>query len=1110
MDPTRISRRLRGIGLLSALFLLLAVPVTADSWIWDRDENRIDDRIEIVHSQGLSRAFERGDVLGGRMLFAVTQDGSLFRFGVYVGYQHPPTEADLAALRATGVSTEVFYAFRTIPYVQMALTFPEIERVAALPGVRRIEALELVYPVNNVATKASGATESDFRRFPTVHGNLGITGNGVVVGILDTGVNDAPDTITPYPGHEAFSGKFIAGGNFYSGQPALNTPVDQSENPVDRGVDSVHGTHVAGTAIGTGGPSRVFGGVAPGSMLVDLKVLSDAGVGFGSAAGVEWAILNKDKYGIRVLNLSLGGLENSDGTDAGSQAINAAFDAGIVAVVATGNDSSTGYIASPSAADKAFSIGSLADQNSIGREDDLISDFSNEGPRLSDGDADFEDEMKPLVAAPGSGIVSADGLLTTDGRAYKPLSGTSMATPHVAGIVALMLEANPALTPQQVWDILKHTSEHRASWGKTPAESRPFPQGDPNYHPSGGWGQVDAYAAVKEALRIKGDPASQTQVVSISAAVAADGSQAVDVAWTSQRETSLAGYDVWRADDAGGAPGSFVKLTSSPIPGTGSAVIEATRNRNPYTFRDGTVQPNRIYWYRITHTSTNAAIGTIEEPAIAVTVGSPRAIARIEYSITHNDIDNDLLVLIGSGTEPARANVVFDGKSALQADSVTTVPGEATTGNLKHDFSIDLTTLDAVSEFLPPSKENPWFLSVQEGGYVNRNGSVNSFSITLFDENGNATERYTTSDIIPQRTVETTSTVLWIPENPTLWQPGDTPSLTEVQPSSAEPGTTNLEVALRGGDFAPLATSSFGDGITVHSTEYVSGSHLVATISIASGAAAGPRDVTVTNVDGSSSTRHGGFTVLGDEGGECTPVTVALNEDDVAVETTGAWHAKSDNGASGGTYLWKMAPNGNQPPATARLVFSGNRVSVFYATSKKGGTADVYLDGTVAQTISFAGDSPQPQFGASVTLDGLEEGTHEIRIELRSGAGYLDGFDIGSCVAAEADEDAPQSRSSSSVKQSSLGALTGTLIQTVEVGGGEVLSVLASGASVPLTVSVLGPAGQLLASGGSLLSGLSGLDTTVSQPGVYTVKVLNTSLSTQSVEVSIAKSVRVD
>lgn len=121
-----------------------------------------------------------------------------------------------------------------------------------------------------------------------------------------------------------------------------------SENPVDRGVDSVHGTHVAGTTLGTGGPTRVFGGVAPGALLVDQKVLSDAGAGFGSAAGVEWAILKKDKYEIRVLNLSLGGLSNSDGTDAGSRAINAAFDAGIISVIATGNDTKTGYIASPS------------------------------------------------------------------------------------------------------------------------------------------------------------------------------------------------------------------------------------------------------------------------------------------------------------------------------------------------------------------------------------------------------------------------------------------------------------------------------------------------------------------------------------------------------------------------------------------------------------------------------------------------------------------------------------------------------------------------------------------------------------------------------------------
>lgn len=1097
---------------VSLAMVILFPTLASAAWIWDRDANRIDDRIESVHRNGVAAAFEDNDP-AKRLILAVSEEGGVLRYGVYVGYPAQPSSADLADLRSSGVSTQVFHPFRTIPYVQMSLTFAEIAKVAALPGVKRVEALEMVYPVNNVATKTSGAVHSNFRRFPTVQGNLAITGKGVVISILDTGVNDVRDDVSGFPGHESFTGKFIAGGNFYSGQPELNTTPEQSENPVDRGVDSVHGSHVAGTALGTGGASGVFGGVAPAASLVDEKVLSDAGVGFGSAAGVEWAILNKEKYGIRVLNLSLGGLTNSDGTDAGSQAINAAFDAGIIAVVATGNDDATGYIASPSAADKAFSIGSLADQNSLGREDDKVASYSNEGPRLSDGDADFEDEMKPLVAAPGSGIISADGLLVTDGKQYKALSGTSMATPHVAGIIALMLEANPALTPRQVWDILKHTSEHRSDWGKTPASSKPFPNGDPNYHPSAGWGQVDAYAAVKEALRLKGDPASQTQVVSISAVPTAEA-DAVDLTWKSQREINLSGYDIYRADDVSGAPGTFAKVSASAIAGVGSAVIEQTSNRNSYSWRDTSVTAGRTYWYRIAHTSSDPAVGTIHEPAIAVSVGNPKPVARISYSITHNAIDNDLLVLIGTGTQPERAKFVVDGKSALQADKVTVeTAGEATTGNRRHDFTIDLTSIDKVDAFLPPSKQNPWFVSVKEGGYVNRNGRVDAFSITLFDGNGNATATYTTKDLTPQRTVEGETTVLWIPDDPNLWAPGDSPTLVEVSPAAAAKGASNAKVSLLGAEFAPGANATFsGGGITVQSTEYKSGSELLVTLSIAPDAAAGSRNVTVTNIDGRTSTLNGAFTILGDGGG-CTPSTVSIDDNDAAVEYANGWHYKEDAAASSGGYHWKVARGGNNNnAATARLVFTGSQITYSYGTSSDGGVVDVLIDGAPAGSVSHAGNSKKVQFGQSVTFANLSEGTHELTLVLRSGGAYIDGFVVASCQSAAADATAPQSRSETTVSTGQIGALNGVLLRTVTVGSSDQsLSVIVESGSSPVQVNVLNPFGSLVASGQALLGTgtLSGVDAAGLQPGTYTVQVVNTSLTAQPVTVSVARTVRV-
>lgn len=1116
-------RRWTGTMVLGSSLLAVSISgaLAADGWLWDRDGDRIDDRIEAVEQNGIAAAYENLDPASGRLRFAVgTIDGAT-RFGVYVGYDHEPTQADLDRLAASGVSTAVLHPYEIIDYVRMELTFDEIETVAGLPGVTRVESIPMLYPVNNNATKTTGVKPSNFKRFPTVHEDLGITGEGVVVSILDTGVNDQADLVTGFPGHESFEGKFLGGGNFFAGDPNLNTPNDQSENPIDRGeaASSVHGTHVAGTTLGTGGASGIFSGVAPGSLLVDQKVLSDAGAGFGSADGVEWAVANKDKFGIRVLNLSLGGLDSSDGTDAGSQAINAAFDAGIVAAVATGNDGNTNHISSPSAADKALSIGALADQNTITRDDDRIADFSNEGPRLDDGDGDFTDEMKPLVAGPGAGTVSADGSLATDGRQYKPLSGTSMSTPHVAGVIALMLEANPSLTPQQIVDVLKHTSEHRFAWGKTAADANPFPAGDPNYHPSGGWGQVDGYAAVKEALRLAGDPASQTQVVFIHAEPAADGSAAIDVTWKSQRETGLDGYNVYRAPDVNGAPGTFTQVNASLIPGSGQERIEGVNNRNTYTLRDSAdLSFGQTYWYRIEHVST---AGTFQEPPLAVTLGQAQPVARLKYSITHDAYSNDLLVLLGTGPQFERPDYVADGLSPEEADSVTTEAGDPTTGTQRYEFVQTLTTRDDVAALLPPSEAQPWFLSVKEGGFVNRVGRVNSFSLEILDAEGNVTQTYTTADPTPQQTVETQTTNLWIPDNPEITLPGESPTVSELDPDAAAQGAQGVAVSIFGAEFLPGATVSLsGSGVTVDDSEVVRGTQIDATLSIDAGAAAGPRDVTVANADGESHTAQAAFTVIreGDGGGDVD--VTKLDDADPAVEYRKGWHRKDADGASNGGYHRRMgSPNGNggsgEAPS-ARLVFEGNQVTYFYGVSEVGGSADVFIDGELRDTVSYAGDASRqhPQFGESVTYDGLADGRHEILVRHRDGAAYVDGFQVGSNSGsdASADESAARSRSVTSVfNLEPLGA--GNLSQAIELDGAdESVSVLVEGGGSPLSVTLLDPQGNAVASGEALLDGmaLTGLDAPVSQSGTYTVLVGIPLTLDGQVGISVARTVPVN
>lgn len=1126
---------LRNLTLFFALFILSLAVTTVHGanggdWLWDQNSNGIDDRIETLESVGIESAFENNDPVLGRMTFAVHEVGGVFHYPVYVQYAHRPGADDIQRLVDSGVSTSVLHLYQIIDYIRMELTFDEIQTVLGLPGVTRVESIPMMYPMNNNAIETSGVRQSNFQRFPTVWEHLGISGKDIVVSVLDTGVNDAPDNLTGYPGHESLIGRFVAGGNFFSGQPLLNTGPDDSENPIDRGeaLASNHGTHVAGTAIGTGGPSGFFSGVAPDALLVDQKVLSDAGAGFGSADGVEWAVLNMDQYNIRILNLSLGGLDNSDGTDAGSQAINAAFDAGILAAIAAGNDGETGWMPSPAAADKAVTVGAIHDQNTLTREDDVIASFSNEGPRLDDGTGRVEPRMKPVVAAPGAGVVSADGSLLTDGRQYQSLSGTSMASPVVAGVMALILEANPDLTPIQVVEILKHTSEHHQDWGKTPAGANPFPDADPNYHPSGGWGQVDAYAGVKEALRLAGDPASQVQVVYITAAPDADGAAAIDVEWKSQREIELSGYNVLRAPDVGGAPGSFVQINSALIPGIGEATIEERDNRNEYSFRDADgLAFGQTYWYVIEHDS---AAGTFQEPAFPVTLGEPSPVARIEYSITHNAIDNDLLTLVGTGTQVARADWIRTGKSASEADSVTTEPGDPTAGTERHEFSINLTSRDMVEEFLPPSDSQRWFLSVTEGGFINRFGRVNDFAIHMLDEDGNITQSFETGDLTPQQTVENQTAVLWIPSSPDVVLPGETPVVVEADPEAAVQDS-ELQVGIFGAKFLPLAEVEVsGDGVDVVTSSVVAGSEIQATFAIDADATPGPRDITVTNIDGGSGTGENLFTVVlaGDPGDPGDPTVVDLDDADPVIEYFAGWHRRSSDSASHDGYHRRMGSNNSQgtnSTPTARLVFTGDQITYFYGQSENGGTADVFIDGALMTTVDYSGSANRndPDFGQSITFEVDGEGEHEIVISHRTGAVNVDGFRIttnGSGEEAGANSAAVRTRSlTTEVLFESPGTLLGglplSLERTIDMSPDDLqVSIEIEDAGDDLMITLIDPLGRVLAEAVSLDLGggqsMYSLDSAVATEGPHLLVVSSLSGVSGGFSASVARTVAVD
>lgn len=256
---------------------------------------------------------------------------------------------------------------------------------------------------------------------PQMWTTYGTDGQGIRVAVLDTGIDYT---------HPDLGGGIGLGLKVLGGYDFINGDVD----PMD---DHGHGTHVAGIVAANG----ALKGVAPGAKLLAYKVLGADGSGPYSAiiAGIDRAVdPDQDPAtndGAQVINLSLGGPGDPD--DAVSQAVDAAVNAGVVCVVAAGNTGSNySTLGSPGCARKALTVGASDNQ-------DLAAYFSSRGPSQPDL------AIKPDLLAPGVSIQSAK-----PGGGYQSMSGTSMATPHVAGAVALLLQLHPTWTPEVVKGVL--------------------------------------------------------------------------------------------------------------------------------------------------------------------------------------------------------------------------------------------------------------------------------------------------------------------------------------------------------------------------------------------------------------------------------------------------------------------------------------------------------------------------------------------------------------------------------------------------------------------------------------------------------------------------------
>jgi len=342
----------------------------------------------------------------------------------------PTVNMDLrTGLLSTIDDLEIIQAYKIIPGVCVNAPLSAIESIKKLDGVKAIwfdhevSALSIpnqIFPKHKVSPELSDSV--GLINAPNLWA-LGINGSETVIAVVDTGINWLHESLDDLDDNPATDDpKVIANISFVPGVP---TGFD----------DHGHGTHVAGIATGTGGISHIYMGVAPGAQLYAVKVLDSTGMGYDSwvVAGIEWSVENDAD----VITMSIGGWGYP--YDPVSMASDAAVDAGVVVTVAAGN-SGPSYTSmdSPGLATKVITVGATT-------KGDNVATFSSRGPNTYDFRGD------PDVVAPGVGITSADAWNLTG---YVPMSGTSMATPHVAGGAALLLQAFNGATPKLITSAL--------------------------------------------------------------------------------------------------------------------------------------------------------------------------------------------------------------------------------------------------------------------------------------------------------------------------------------------------------------------------------------------------------------------------------------------------------------------------------------------------------------------------------------------------------------------------------------------------------------------------------------------------------------------------------
>ncbi|MCB0162994.1 MAG: S8 family serine peptidase [Anaerolineae bacterium] len=330
---------------------------------------------------------------------------------------------------------KVLHRYHTVAGLSGEVTAAGLEALVAHPEVMSV-ALDL--PVEATLTESAAFIHAD-----AVHQNLGITGAGVNVAVLDTGVDLA---------HPDLASKVVAQHCFNRGS-CPSGATDEGDSAQD---ENGHGTHVSGIIVSQGSQSPR--GIAPDAGLVAVRVLGSSGVGFSSdvIAGIDWVVANQASLNVTAINLSLGGGAYEgvcDQADANTMlyaaATTAARNAGIAVFAASGNGAEANKMTTPACVSSVIAVGNVYDTASGSFNwgsclDELVT--ADQVACSSNSSAELD------LLAPGV-LISSTNL----GGGQSTKSGTSMATPHAAAVAALLAQANPSLTAADIETVLENS-----------------------------------------------------------------------------------------------------------------------------------------------------------------------------------------------------------------------------------------------------------------------------------------------------------------------------------------------------------------------------------------------------------------------------------------------------------------------------------------------------------------------------------------------------------------------------------------------------------------------------------------------------------------------------